>query len=480
MVAIAAVHHRLASLNGRLKGVATKNGEKDENFEIKQYNKALRGLRKHISANGVTIEVTLTCCILLICLEFLRGRVEQAILHLRGGFTILEATEQHAHPPTAPFHFQNLSSNSSEITRKLKDMFTRLRLQWDLFSGAEGFENEKFSSVHQITLTSPFSSLEEARSSLAKILGLSLRFIQSSLSKFYSRCSAEKYTTTKIDPLETHAWMMAQFSDWSRNFEAYMATQNANSDMKFLNGSALLRMQHLAGEIWHSTVLSPRETIYDAAYQQFSSLILLASSLTWDVEAKPTILGMANEASFSFTFEMGAIAPLYFTAVSCRDRKIRRQAIELLACCLPRREGLWDADLLGFVAGRVVEIEETRLPPYATSSSRLPEERDRIIDVKIGRKSEEGRDIFTVTYILKPDIESENFLFRREEIVAGDDGGYRLAREEIATLKLENGRNEEPRFTRVEEVDDREVVSCYGIIVGSEISRCLRIEVGRV
>lgn len=497
MVAIAAVHYRLESLNGRLKRVPGKiTGEEDESFEIKQYNKALHGLRKHISASGVTIEVTLTCCILLICLEFLRGRVDQAILHLRGGFAILDATKQDSRPSAVNYQFRNSASGSSEITRRLRDMFTRIRLQGDL-SATIGpiFEDEEFSSVPQITLSTPFSNIDEARSSLARILAFSLRFIESSLSKFYFRSSAEREVDSKIDPLETHAWMMAQLAEWSRNFEAYVAGMNAASENKFRNACTLLRLQHLAGEVWHSSVLAATELIYDTMHEKYASIIEFASALTWDGNMKATTLGMVEEVPFTFTFEMGAIASLYFTAVSCRDRKIRRDAINLLASSMPRREGLWDADLLGFVAERVVEIEEADLPQYInalndTSASYLPKESERIIDIKIGPRTNENIDSFTITYISKPEPESDKFLFRMDRVVVDEKGRYKLVKVEMASLRLMHGRNDEPRFESVDEENDEEnevdgvvkedVVSCYGIIVRKKRSRCLRFDFGNV
>ena len=44
-----------------------------------------------------------------------------------------------------------------------------------------------------------------------------------------------------------------------------------------------------------------------------------------------------------FTFEMGLIPPLYWTALKCRDARIRSKAFDLLKEA-PAREGLWNRE----------------------------------------------------------------------------------------------------------------------------------------
>jgi hypothetical protein len=52
------------------------------------------------------------------------------------------------------------------------------------------------------------------------------------------------------------------------------------------------------------------------------------------------------------------VTPLYVCATRCRESSTRRQAIFLLSYC-QRREGLWDSELAGRIANRIVRIEET-------------------------------------------------------------------------------------------------------------------------
>lgn len=67
--------------------------------------------------------------------------------------------------------------------------------------------------------------------------------------------------------------------------------------------------------------------------------------------------GKQNSSSFSPSFELSPIVPLFLTACRCRDPVIRRRAVALLLNCR-RREGVWDSNGAGMVAVQVVKLEE--------------------------------------------------------------------------------------------------------------------------
>ena len=58
-----------------------------------------------------------------------------------------------------------------------------------------------------------------------------------------------------------------------------------------------------------------------------------------------------------FMGDIALIPLLWFTAVHCRNHRVRWQAVKLLELSA-HREGVWDAKLLGVVARRVVGMEE--------------------------------------------------------------------------------------------------------------------------
>ncbi|KAF2644831.1 hypothetical protein P280DRAFT_466094 [Massarina eburnea CBS 473.64] len=64
-----------------------------------------------------------------------------------------------------------------------------------------------------------------------------------------------------------------------------------------------------------------------------------------------------NPTSFSPSFELSPIVPLFVAACRCRDPILRRRAIALLLNCR-RREGVWDSFGAGMVALQCVKLEE--------------------------------------------------------------------------------------------------------------------------
>jgi hypothetical protein len=70
-----------------------------------------------------------------------------------------------------------------------------------------------------------------------------------------------------------------------------------------------------------------------------------------------TPMTIQKPSSFSPSFELSPIVPLFVTACRCRDPILRRRAIAFLMNCR-RREGVWDSFGAGMVALNCVKIEE--------------------------------------------------------------------------------------------------------------------------
>ncbi|KAF2191044.1 hypothetical protein K469DRAFT_720016 [Zopfia rhizophila CBS 207.26] len=74
-------------------------------------------------------------------------------------------------------------------------------------------------------------------------------------------------------------------------------------------------------------------------------------------EYTTTPIAKRKPSSFSPSFELSPIVPLFISACRCRDPVLRRRAIALLLNCR-RREGVWDSFGAGMVALQCVKLEE--------------------------------------------------------------------------------------------------------------------------
>ncbi|OCK86259.1 hypothetical protein K432DRAFT_387935 [Lepidopterella palustris CBS 459.81] len=82
-----------------------------------------------------------------------------------------------------------------------------------------------------------------------------------------------------------------------------------------------------------------------------------SSSSTPSQSSTPPPISSHATPSFSPSFELSPIVPLFVVATRCRDPILRRRAIALLARAR-RREGVWDSIGAAAVAVEVVKIEE--------------------------------------------------------------------------------------------------------------------------
>ena len=78
-----------------------------------------------------------------------------------------------------------------------------------------------------------------------------------------------------------------------------------------------------------------------------------------------------------FTFEATLIPALTMVTFHCRQLHLRQRATELLRRT-PRQEGLWEADLIRRISGRIIELEHAGL-----DDDEWPLEKMRIREVVI-------------------------------------------------------------------------------------------------
>jgi hypothetical protein len=96
------------------------------------------------------------------------------------------------------------------------------------------------------------------------------------------------------------------------------------------------------------------QTIYDSYNNMFSEIVdLLEQSL----EMQP-VSGRSRPTNYSLAGR--AVSTLWITGIRCREKTIRRKAIELLLK-YPRREGVWDGLFSAKIMKFVMDLEEQYL-----------------------------------------------------------------------------------------------------------------------
>ena len=158
--------------------------------------------------------------------------------------------------------------------------------------------------------------------------------------------------------------------------------------------------------------MEAEETAWDDRVADFEAIVLLAERLTGlrtnheqESKVNATVPLMTGHCTWRdlFTFEMGAMPAVYFTALKCRCPVTRRGAIRVLEMMRPRREGLWDARQLAVIAKRVVGLEEGNGEEReVVGASGWVGEKHRVVDARIGDGYPGGRREQEVEFVRRP------------------------------------------------------------------------------
>jgi len=137
---------------------------------------------------------------------------------------------------------------------------------------------------------------------------------------------------------------MDRLDRWRRTFDE----MQTRSESKQPDAVSHLLLYYHVTRIWLSTRLVIDQTGFDDYTHDFEQIIRHAE-----------VYILAN-ADSHFTFEVGAIPPLYMTATKCRVPSLRRKALQLLLKA-PQKESIWGAATTAQLAATLMEFEEEGL-----------------------------------------------------------------------------------------------------------------------
>jgi tetratricopeptide (TPR) repeat protein len=341
-------------------------------FAIQCYNKAISALMKRLEQCDSCEDIALLTCILFICVEFLQGNeVEALALCAKGSKVLQSVPNRECRLGTA--EIAQRKSNISMVMEDVNPIFTRLAILSNLFGQPIETTRPVLVSTEPLPPELSFSlhGLMEARDALYNLIDMCQEVLKAALLRKWAPDDA----SIEHDTLFMHQQrMLLNLDNWCEAFATLDCSRDHAAVHSDVHACTLLRMYYLSTYIWIYTCLDEFETAYDSHMDKFTSIITLSESLL--------VKGAIGDALPHFTFEMGLIPPLYFTAINCRHPLLRRKAVALLRQG-PRREGLWDAEPVARVAERVIELEENNLK---AGTEGWPEEKDRVHDVAISQR----------------------------------------------------------------------------------------------
>jgi Fungal Zn(2)-Cys(6) binuclear cluster domain len=343
-----AIRHAVAALSAVYKEIEMANSSSPTgsippcHLALQESAAAMRCLSAQLEAEYPSNLIPLVACLLFTCLEFMRGSVDVAMVHMRSGFRILNASRS-LHSAANSQYIRDRNPENMVIENHIAPVFSRLNVLCILFGHVLAPVQSIMRNNHH-----PFSTIAEARLRLFEVMDPSLRFIRIASSRVHE----DRLT---LDGYAEKAKLEYELQQWRSYLEDLVSRLIRSNQPVNHDAVNLLRIHHRVVSIWLSVCASVEECDVDAHTHDFEEIVELGKKLTARLNEQDE-----NLQPERFSFDMQIIPPLYYTAIKCRNSLIRRQAVDILRRAT-RREGLWNAHIATKVAEKIIEIEERNL-----------------------------------------------------------------------------------------------------------------------
>ncbi|KAF8861494.1 hypothetical protein BDZ45DRAFT_799950 [Acephala macrosclerotiorum] len=356
-----AVLHAMLALSSahRKEGLDSNDPRKDyaapdplEQFMLQQYSTAIGHLQPHFSNKSKdSVRVALVTCLLFIYTEFIRGHYKTANAHLRSGLRLLREVQEQ----------EQSFSKSEDIILKpcrnfvddcITETFIGLQVQTMLCGPT-------FRDLKLIPWIVDAESPNEAAFGSVVQAGQCLNRLSSEIFHLTEK-SLRDGISTDTEFLHRQARIKTALASWLNRYKEYQFRVGHQMPLREELSYRALFLSYTLISIMVNTCLSlTSQTVFDAQLHAFVSIVNQSIAIRKTVMSTPVhdiIPGSTADASDAVA-ERGWIPPLYYTAIKCRNHRVRLQAARLLGS-LPHKEGMWDATIWASVTKEVIKIEE--------------------------------------------------------------------------------------------------------------------------
>ncbi|CAJ2502416.1 Uu.00g098100.m01.CDS01 [Anthostomella pinea] len=326
-----------------------------ERFMLLEYTEAIQHLQPHFSSQSQSaVRVALATCAVFTSLEMFLRHYKTGIAHLHSGLKLLQF---HTRYGMGDKETVVLKPSRGYIDDWIMEIFVKLHVQAALFGQSPASLYTGLPLFPYEPLPSRFHSSYQASLYLNRVLGGILHLQEQC-------CMQERQDGQPLstDLYHSHRLLQAEHASW---LEAYKWSKSSPDDRISIREAfayRILRAYHTAAAIMISTCLSPTsETRFDAHADVFLRLLTQLVEM-WKVTCKgpvwhDRIMAPLPPKIYWAVADKGWLPLLYYTALKCRNHRLRVHAIKLMGA-LPYREGIWNGALLIPIAREVVRIEE--------------------------------------------------------------------------------------------------------------------------
>ena len=319
-------------------------------FALEEYTKAVADMRKGNTLKDV--RTTLLSILLIFIFEAWNGNMAMAVRQIRNGVRIIQ--EWKATIKDADKTSENMSPAPQIVEHDLIRIFSRLVIQTSYFYN-QGFTFEDLRTIYANqgreyleSMPTNFATIEE-----------SVHYHQAIFKRgtiFFAAFVAEPPlpgSDLAVELASEKNFTITKTAQWLKAFEPLFDAFKSGYSMYEGRLVRNIKAQIMICDVILCTCFMD-QTIYDSYNNMFSEIVdLLEQSL----EMQP-VSGRSRPTNYSLAGR--AVSTLWITGIRCRDKIIRRKAMELLLK-YPRREGVWDGLFSAKIMKFVMDLEEQYL-----------------------------------------------------------------------------------------------------------------------
>ena len=276
--------------------------------------------------------------------DILQNRLDSALHHLRSASHMLDDWEQN-------LRRQSTSSEKEMIDNHIGPMISRFRESADI--------PHSRSMLKQPTPQTALRTPPLSQDSPLPLMFFNLSHASVCLHTLVQDVCGRIPEAHRLDPSLRQPIFdngINALQSWRHRFKRFLQPL----DPKLLHESrrriCLLNIHFYTVRAMFPVLVYRNEMLFDDQLSSFRKIVEACQQVI-DIESGASV---STSGKMSFSFDLGIISPLYFTASRCREPSLRREAVRLLMSSV-RREGFWLSWVTGMVANQIVMIEEQGL-----------------------------------------------------------------------------------------------------------------------
>lgn len=345
VIALGALHEDIEARGVPLSRAELTNHR--QRFALEQYTRALSLLSSHRHVNDPKLRgVVLTCCLLFVMFELLRGLYDEAFVHLQQGLSLVKAFKEVDTQPQSPLVLES----SKYIETALSDAMMRLHLQSGFF-GADISDPQLTRS--RIDDYQGFNSIIEAREELDIVFQPVSRFMDA-VRQLASEPRPPDSNITRLDVTRMQVCLRIELARYLHRLNRFESRMQKSLDRKSQRAIDLIRLHHKTFSLVLETYIDIEDMTYDVHIDGFREMVLLSERITnsFDERSDPN----NNSSRPTFLLDMGILPPLLYVCLTSPCVYTRRQALRCLRAW-PHREGPWDSNLVALMGTITLQVE---------------------------------------------------------------------------------------------------------------------------